>query len=72
MSCDYYTRDGWLELQLQFWKARMDIESHHHREKPRGYEICRDSHSCWIRRTTYGDDIKRGYYREDSEPDTEG
>ena len=69
---NYFTHDGWLELQLIYWSARAAVESRHHREKPRGYEICRDSHSCWIRRTTYGDDIKRGYYREDSEPDPKG
>ena len=65
---NYFTRDGGIELQLVFWAARMDVD--HRRQKPRGFEYCRDSHSCWIRRTPYDDDIKRGYYREDSEPDT--
>lgn len=59
----------WADLQLIFWEARYKVNEKKRYDRARGYEVCRTSSACWIRRLN-GNDYKRGYYGEDSESDS--
>ena len=43
----------WHDLQLIFWEARRKVTASQSLGKPQGYEICRDSHSCWVKFKPY-------------------
>ena len=53
-TLEYMNRfaEGWTEIQKDL-KPEKEIWSEH-TSKRNGYEICRDSHSCWVRGVAYG------------------
>ena len=48
--------EEWTDLQLIFWEARRQVETKQENNRHKPYEICRDSHSCYVRKRGYIED----------------